>query len=79
MNLSPDEVKLVVEWDRLRSAFIAAKRKRGSPEYLKAKKAMSEFRTKWRTIRDAFTEPGPGEARPAPIEATTSVHDKRKG
>ncbi len=75
MNLSPDEVELIVEWDKLRNAYLAAKAdKPGSVAYRNAKAAMSEFRAEWRGVRDAFAGDG---ARPATIRASATVADKK--
>ena len=55
MKLTPDELELVNEWERVRSAFVASKERRSSdPEtYAAAKAEMSAMRTYWRQVGEA--------------------------
>lgn len=55
MPIADPELKLRVEWDEVRSAYIAAKKNRAKdPDgYAKAKKTMGDMRRKWRLIGEA--------------------------
>lgn len=55
MATQDPDLKLRVEWDEVRSAFIDAKKRRDKdPEaYAKAKKTMGDMRRKWRAIGEA--------------------------
>lgn len=77
MPMDP-ELKLRVEWDEVRSAYIDAKKTRAKdPEgYAKAKAAMSKMRRRWRDIRDAVAvQAAAGDATAAlsSIETTSKV------
>lgn len=82
MNLTDEEIALVTEWQRVRSAFVKAKEGRSKNEaaYQKAKDEMSAVRTYWRGVRDAFAA-GPGTATPATHAVSTGVQgaSKKKG
>ncbi len=76
MSISPEELALYNDWERLRSAFVAAKERvaageldRNSDEYQAVKRAMDEARTTWRQIGEYVGTRNPV----TPIAATLEV------
>jgi len=55
MNLTDEEIELVLEWRKVRDAFVKAKKSRAKDEggYVKAKAAVDELRTYWRRVGEA--------------------------
>ena len=73
MKLTPEELKLVNDWESVRFAFVEAKRRvasgelsRSSIQYQEAKAAMNNARTEWRKIGEYVGTRTPV----APIQAT---------
>lgn len=77
MKLTPEELKLVNEWEEARSAYVEAKAviaalptleersaARKAPEYQAIKRRMSEMRTFWRRVGEAVPEGTPGHRSP---------------
>ena len=56
MNLTDEEIELILEWRDAQQAFVDAKKKKGyrdTSEYAAAAKRVDELRTKWRRIGEA--------------------------
>lgn len=62
MATADPDLKLRVEWDEARQAFVDAKKTRGkNPEtYAKAKKRMRDLRVRWREVGEATGTRTPG-------------------
>lgn len=77
MSTEREDLELQIEWLDLKEAFIAAKETRDTdPDgYAAAKAAMSEFRTKWRGVRDFAGAPGDAVATPATVGLTSTIQE----
>lgn len=85
MNYTDEEVELITEWHAIRKRFVEAKAGNDPKEYAAAKKAMSEYRSTWRGIRELAQDADPnfppqdaepdGTAATKPVSVTSTVKE----